>query len=88
MTDNDTPAKYNIAIVEEVVLLAAAELNPKHLAVDDFVRRIVGNPEDSREIETAARAIQGLREFGLLKDRDDEVVEPTQAALRACALLA
>jgi hypothetical protein len=87
MADSKTPPKYNVAIVESVVLETAAELHPTHLAVNDLALRIVSNSEDSREVETATQAIQGLREFDLLKDRDDEIVEPTQAALRACALL-
>jgi hypothetical protein len=34
-----------------------------------------------------AQAIRNLREFGLLRDRDDEIVEPTPAALHVYALL-
>jgi len=50
--------------------------------------KIVSDPDDGREVETVARAIRNLREFSLFRDRDDEIVEPTQAALRAVALLA
>lgn len=88
MTDSETPPKYNVAIVESVILEVAAELHPKHLTIRDLTLRIVSNPNDSREIETATHAIRNLREFGLFSNRDDETVEPTQAALRACALLA
>lgn len=49
--------------------------------------RIVSDPDDGREVETVAQAIRNLRQFSLFRDRDDEIVEPTQAALRAVALL-
>jgi hypothetical protein len=88
MTDSHTPPKYNVAIVEAVILQEAAELHPQHLTAKELSLRIVSDVEDDREVETATQAIHNLREFGLLSYRDDEIVEPTQAALRACALLA
>jgi hypothetical protein len=87
MTDSRTPPQYNLKIVEGVVLKIAADLHPEHLSADGLSLRIVGNSDDDREIETAAQAIRNLREFDLLRDRDDEIVEPTQTALRAVALL-
>jgi hypothetical protein len=87
MTDSETPPQYDIAKAEAVILEVAAELHPQHLTAGDLSLRIVGNANDTREIETAAKAIKGLREFGLFAPRDDEIVEPTPAALRACALL-
>lgn len=86
-TDSDTPPKYNLAIVEGAVLEIAAELHPEHLSAGALKLRIVSDPDDEREVETAAQAIRGLREFGLFCDRDDEIVEPTPAALHAVALL-
>lgn len=88
MTDNETPAKYNVATVEAVILEVAAELHPEHLSDNELSLEIVSDPDDSREVDTASQAIRGLREFGLFKDRGDEIVEPTPAALRAVALLA
>ncbi len=88
MTDNETPPKYNVGIVESVILEVAAELHPKHLTTRDLLLKIVSDPRDSREVETATQAIRNLREFGLFSDRDDEIVEPTPAALRAFTLLA
>ncbi len=88
MTDRSAPPKYDVAIVEAVILEVAAELHPEHLPAGELSLKVVGNPDDSRELETAAQAIRGLREFGLFKVRDDELVEPTPAALRAVALLA
>ena len=87
MTDSKTPPKYNVAIVEAVILEVAAELHPRHLTAKDLALRIVSDPDDGGEIETAAEAIRNLREFGLFHGREDGIVEPTQAALRACALL-
>jgi len=87
MTKPDTSPKYNVAIVEAVILEVAVELHPENLTAKELSLRIISDADDAREVETAARAIQGLREFGLFSARDDEIVEPTPAALRACALL-
>jgi hypothetical protein len=87
MSDSRTPPKYNTAIVESVMLEVAAELHPRHLTVRELSLRIVSDPDDSKEIETAAQAVRNLREFGLFSGRED-VVEPTPAALRAFVLLA
>jgi hypothetical protein len=88
MTDSKTPPKYNVAIVESVLLEVATDLHPQHLTARELSLRIVSDASDSREVETAAQAIRGLREFGLFSDREDEIVQPTPAALRARALLA
>lgn len=88
MTDSGTPPKYNVATVEAVILEVAAELHPRHLSTGGLLLEIVSDPDDAREIETGTRAIRNLREFGLFFPRDDEIVEPTPAALRAVALLA
>lgn len=87
MTKADTSPQYDIAKVEAVVLLVAAELHPQHLTTREISLEIVSDADDAREVETAAKAIKSLREFGLFAVRDDEIVEPTPAALRACALL-
>lgn len=64
------------------------ELHPRRLTASELVLRIVADPDDRREVEIVTQAIGSLRQFGLLRDRDDEVVEPTPAALRAVSLLA
>jgi hypothetical protein len=87
MTVGDTPPNYDVATVEAVILEVAAELHPDHLTDSDLSLRIVGDPDDAREIETAAAAIRNLREFGLFDACQDGIVVPTQAALQACALL-
>lgn len=87
MTNSETPPQYDVAKVEAVILEVAAELHPQNLTARDLSQKIVSNPNDAREVETAAQAIKGLREFGLFAVREDEIVEPTPAALRACALL-
>ena len=90
MTDPEAVLpKYNVAIVAQVILEEAAEVDPQHLKVDELALRIAGNPEDRKEMETAMQAIRDLRESGLFSYQDDEaVVKPTPAALLAVALLA
>jgi hypothetical protein len=81
-----TSAKYNLAAVESAALEMAIELHPQRLTARELSLRMVRNRDDNKEVETAAEAIRNLREFGLFADRDDEIVEPTPAGLRACAL--
>jgi hypothetical protein len=87
MANSETSPKYDVEIVEAVILEVAAELHPENLTARELSLKIVSDADDAREVETAGRAIRGLREFGLFSVRDDEIVEPTPAALRACALL-
>lgn len=88
-TDASTPPKYNLALVARVILEEAVELRPQRLTVGELTLRIVADPDDSREVETATQAIHDLRRSGLFRFRNDDlVVEPTQAALCAYSLLA
>lgn len=87
-SEDASSPKYNVAIVEAVILELVAELHPQHLPAAGIAKKIVSDKGDIKEIWTATQAIQGLRELGLLVNRDDEIVEPTPAALRAVALLA
>lgn len=87
MTNADTSPKYDVAIVESAILQVAAELHPEKLTATELTQKIVWDADDTREVETAGKAIRGLREYGLFAKRDDEIVELTAAALRACALL-
>jgi len=89
MTGSYPPkAKYNVAMMETVILEVTASLDPVRLSSADLTLKIVSDPDDDREVGTAAQAIRSLREIGLFADRDDEIVEPTPAALRAVARLA
>lgn len=82
-----TPPKYNPALVAQVILEEAIELHPQRLTVGELALRIVSDPDDGVEVETANEAILDLRRSGLLRYRnDDQVVEPTHAAFSAAAL--
>lgn len=87
MTNADTSPNYDVAKVEAVILEVAAELHPKKLTARELSLKVISDADDAREVETAAQAIEGLHEAGLFSLRTDETVEPTPAALRACALL-
>jgi hypothetical protein len=88
MTGSYPPkAKYNVAMVETVILEVAASLDPVRLLEADLTLKIVSDPDDDREMETAGQAIRNLREFGLFVDRDDEIVELTPAVLHTCTLV-
>lgn len=85
--EEPTPPKYDVAVVEAVILEVAAELDPEHFSTGALLLKIVGGPDDAREIETGVQAIRSLREVGLFRHRDNEIVEPTPAAVRAVQLL-
>ena len=70
-----------------MILREATELHPQRLTVEELSLRIVSDPEDHWEVETAANAIRDLRRSGLVRYRnDDQVVEPTHAAISAAAI--
>jgi hypothetical protein len=85
--EESMPPKYDVAKVEAVILEVAVELDSEHLSTGSLLLKVVGDPEDAGEIETGVQAIRSLREAGLFAHRDDEIVEPTQAAVRAIRLL-
>ena len=87
MADRETPPKYDVTKVEAVMLELVAKLHPTHLTKAALLSEIVANMRDHREVRTTAEAINGLREFGLIHPRSDNLVEPTPAALHAVALL-
>jgi hypothetical protein len=87
-TNEATPPKYNRLVVAQAILEVAAELHPKLLSTRELSLRIIADPGDCREMETAMQAIEDLRESGLFAGRDvDGAAEPTAAALHAVALL-
>jgi hypothetical protein len=74
--------------VERAVLEAVIDLLPIRLTVTELCLRIAADPEDRREVEVVRHAIRDLKRSGLLRYRnDDQIVEPTQAAVQAFALL-
>lgn len=81
------PPKYDLAKVSRALLEEAVRLHPKCLPAGELCRRIVGNPDDKREMETASRAIHHLREFGLLSGCEDDTTKLTNSALKAGELL-
>jgi hypothetical protein len=82
-----TSPKYDPVKVGAVLLQEVIEQHPARLTVEGLALRIVGDPEDSREVEVAIKAIRELRESGLIHYRDEEgIVEPAHAALHAHAL--
>jgi len=87
--DGTTPPKYDPMKVGHALLSEVIEQHPARLTVDELVLRVVAAPEDGREVETATDAVRDLRRACLVRYRnDDELVEPTQAALLAHALFA
>jgi hypothetical protein len=83
------PPKYDPEHVGRAVLLAVIDLLPVRLTVAELCLRVAADPEDRREVEVIKHAIRDLKSSGLLRYRsDDQLVEPTQAAVRALALLA
>lgn len=83
----DDTTKYSRSIVEGRMLLVAGERNPSHLTEDELIGEIVVDRGDEAEVDTARRAIAGLREFDLVAPREDGIVELTPTGLRAVALL-
>jgi hypothetical protein len=82
------PPKYDPEHVGRAVLLAVIDLLPVRLTAAELCLRIAADPEDDREVERIRDAIRNLKRSGLLRYRNDDlVVEPTQAAVRAFALL-
>lgn len=80
--------KYNVLLVAGLLLEDAVELHPQHLTTHELSLRIVVDPNDSKEIDTAAQAIRYLRESGLVEcQNDNKVVKPTLTARRVVALL-
>lgn len=81
------PPKYNPELVERAILEVVIDLHPASLTMAELSSTIAGDLGDPREVETIADAIRNLRRSDLLRNRGDDRVAPTQAALRAAALL-
>jgi hypothetical protein len=86
--DPTTPPVYRPNLVEAALLAEVVDLHPARLTVHELSLKVAADPHDRREIETITDGVRELRRCGLLRYRnDDEVVEPTQAALHAVELL-
>lgn len=73
--------------VEQVVLEIVIELHPDRLTIPELILKVAAD-RDQLEGEDVRFAIRDLRASGLLRYRnDDQVVEPTHAALRVAGLL-
>jgi hypothetical protein len=82
------PPQYNPEIVGQAILDEVVEQHPLRLTIGELTGRIVADPSDATEVGTARHAIRDLRRACLVRYRnDDELVEPTQAAIRAHELL-
>jgi hypothetical protein len=87
MSGGNASPNYDPVLVEQVILDEALDLHPQRLTVRELSLRIVSDPHDSTEVETATDAIRDLRRSGLLRYRnDDQVVEPTHAAFSAAEI--
>jgi hypothetical protein len=69
--------------VELAVLLEVVELHPNHLTSAELVVKLSGERDEQEELKAAIRR---LKDSGLLRGTGD-VVAPTDAALRAAAIL-
>jgi hypothetical protein len=82
--DNTNP-NHQQGNLETLILDVAVQ--ERRIATDALIAETVWDIGDEREVETARRAISGLREHGLLEpEREDGTLEPTTAAIKAAAL--
>jgi hypothetical protein len=73
--------------LERTVLHEIVELHPERLTLPELILRIARDPGDEAAKERVRIAARDLRRSGLARYRDDdELVEPTHAALRAFVL--
>lgn len=74
--------------LERTVLTEVVQLHPELLTIPELILRIASDPQDESMREKIRQAARELRRSGLARFRDeDEVVEPTHAAIRANELL-
>lgn len=78
-----TQRKYNAALVGKTILNEAVEQLPTRWTAYFLIERIVSDPKDKKEVETAEMALDKLQESGLIRLGTDELVEPTDAGFKA-----
>lgn len=87
MTSSDDSAKRRLDL-ERTTLVEVIELHPERLTIEELIVRTATNPDDFKKADAIRQAIRDLRRSGLVRYRnDDELVEPTHAALAAYELL-
>jgi hypothetical protein len=78
------PAKYNPAKVKKKILAEVIDQLPTVWAAYFLItERIVSNPKDRREVQTAEKALNQLQSSGLVTLGQDEMVRPTNAGFNA-----
>lgn len=79
-----TPAKYSPAKVKKKILAEVIDQLPTVWAACFLItERIVSDPKDRREVETAEKALGQLQDSGLVTLDQDELVRPTNAGFNA-----
>lgn len=79
-----TPAKYSPTEVRKKILTEVIDQLPTvWVAYFLITERIVSDPKDKREVETAERALDNLESSSLVRLGKDELVEPTDRAFDA-----
>lgn len=87
-TGVSTRAEPDPEDAECTVLKEVVELLPLRLTVSELCKKITAGSQDTRRTETIRHAIRDLRGWDLLRYRDDDqLVEPTLAAVQAFTLL-
>jgi hypothetical protein len=73
----------SLAELEQAVLTEIVQLHPEQLTIPELILRVAHDPDADATKEEVRHATRELRRSGLVRYRnDDEVVEPTHAALR------
>lgn len=88
MTSSDNDDARRRLDLERTTLMEVIELHPERLTIDELIIRTATDPDDFKKADPIRQAIRDLRRSGLVRYRnDDELVEPTHAALAAYELL-
>jgi hypothetical protein len=78
-----TPQKYDPTAVRKTILNEVIQQLPTLWTTHFLIERIVSDPEDTREVETAEEALNKLRGSKLIRLGTHELVEPTSGGLDA-----
>jgi hypothetical protein len=78
------PKKYSPAAVGKRILAEVIDQLPTVWAAHFLItERVISDPKDKREVETAERALDKLQRAGLVTVDGDELVRPTNDGLDA-----